>query len=121
MLKGLVVLVCGSITARADAEADCRHADNIDMDRQIRGCTEYIRQNPSNKVAYYNRGVAYQAKGDNDRAIADQSKAIEIDPRYAAAYTNRGIAYRAKGDSESPAVMGGSWVLCDHPSRAIGA
>jgi tetratricopeptide (TPR) repeat protein len=88
MLKGLVVLmvlVCGSITARADAAADCSHADGIDMDRQIKACTEYIRQNPSNKTklaaAYFNRGLAYQAKGDHDRAIADHSKVIEINPK----------------------------------------
>jgi tetratricopeptide (TPR) repeat protein len=44
--------------------------------------------NPRYGAAYFNRGIAYQAKGDHDRAIADFTKAIEINPRLNA-YKNR--------------------------------
>jgi tetratricopeptide (TPR) repeat protein len=48
--------------------------------------------------AYYNRGRAYAAKGDNDRAIADYNAALRLDPKFAFAYDNQGNAYHAKGD-----------------------
>ncbi len=47
--------------------------------------------------AYYNRGVAWQNKGQYDQAIADYGKALEINPRYAEAYSNRGAAWQSKG------------------------
>ena len=46
--------------------------------------------------AYYNRGVAWQKKGDYDRAITDYTKAIELNPNLAMAYVNRGSAYLGK-------------------------
>lgn len=48
--------------------------------------------------AYYNRGIAYDNKGEYDRAIADYNKALEINPRHAGAYNNRGLAYYSKGE-----------------------
>ncbi len=48
-------------------------------------------------VTYFNRGNAWDDKGDSDKAIADYTKAIEINPQYASAYFNRGIAWYAKG------------------------
>jgi tetratricopeptide (TPR) repeat protein len=33
--------------------------------------------NPGYAMAYYNRGLAYKAKGDNGRAQADFNKACE--------------------------------------------
>jgi tetratricopeptide (TPR) repeat protein/class 3 adenylate cyclase len=43
-------------------------------------------------IAYNNRGLAREDKGDLEGAIADYSKAIDMDPKYAAAYNNRGLA-----------------------------
>jgi tetratricopeptide (TPR) repeat protein len=49
-------------------------------------------------AAYYNRGNAYNGKGNYDKAIVDFTQAINLDPNYAAAYYNRGLAYANKGD-----------------------
>ena len=91
----LLFLLIGSSAVLADARQDCA---NLSGDAAIRACNQAIRQNARDAVAYYNRGIEYQHKGDLDRAMADYTKAIEIDPKYAAAYYNRGVAYRAKGD-----------------------
>jgi Flp pilus assembly protein TadD len=84
----------GSTAARADAASDCEQREN--PDRKIKGCTEFIRNNPRNVTAYFNRGLAYDAKNEFDRAIADYNQAIEISPSYADAFRARGRAYRAK-------------------------
>ena len=55
-------------------------------------------------MAYYNRGFAYEKKGEYDRAIVDYDKAIAINPKFAAAYNNRGNAYYKKGDKEQAIV-----------------
>jgi Tfp pilus assembly protein PilF len=99
MLKRLVLLmvfVCASTAARADAASDCKQS--ADRDLEIRGCTTVIQQNPRNSIAYTNRGIAYENKGEHDRAIADFNKAIEINPKYALAYNNRGWVYCMKAD-----------------------
>jgi tetratricopeptide (TPR) repeat protein len=46
--------------------------------------------------AYFNRGLAYDDKGQYDQAISDYSKAIEINSGIAEAYINRGNAYSKK-------------------------
>ena len=47
-------------------------------------------------VAFNNRGLAYQARGELDRAIADYTEAIRVDPKYVFAYANRGWAHNEK-------------------------
>jgi tetratricopeptide (TPR) repeat protein len=59
-----------------------------------------LRTDPNDASAFYNRGVAYSAKGDKDRAIADYSEAIRLDPGYALAFNQRGNAHSAKGDND---------------------
>ncbi|MER3447202.1 MAG: hypothetical protein C4291_10325 [Candidatus Dadabacteria bacterium] len=68
-----------------------------EYDKAISDYSKAIEINPKNALAYYNRGIAYQAKGRYDKAISDYSKAIEINPSYAAAYINRGIVYANRG------------------------
>jgi tetratricopeptide (TPR) repeat protein len=46
---------------------------------------------------YYNRGVAYDDKGDLDRAIADCEAVLRIDPNHADAKRNLEIARRMRG------------------------
>jgi parallel beta-helix repeat protein len=52
-----------------------------DYDKAIRNFTEAIRLNPD-ASAYYNRGIAYMAKGDNARAIADLEAALRLSPNH---------------------------------------
>jgi len=54
-------------------------------------------KDPKDAEAYFNRGLAYDDKGQYDQAISDYSKAIEINPGLAEAYINRGNAYSKKG------------------------
>ena len=41
-----------------------------------------------NLDAYFNRGVAYEKKGDYDRAVADYTKAIELNEKDSLTYAN---------------------------------
>src|SRR5207247_1037530 len=52
-----------------------------------------ILLNPSDAIAYINRGLAYRNLKDYPRAIADYDQAIQLNPNYATAYINRGIVY----------------------------
>jgi tetratricopeptide (TPR) repeat protein len=49
-------------------------------------------------VAYYNRGLGYQNKGDADRAIAAYTKAAELDPTDPAPFVNRGLLRMERQD-----------------------
>ena len=89
------VLAILSAAALADDKSDCQNNGNRDL--QIKGCSALIERDAKDAMAYHNRGVAYQFKGDLDRAIADYNKAIELRPNYARAYESRGSAYASKG------------------------
>lgn len=59
------------------------------FDKVIRGYDKVIALDPTDPLAYGDRGNAYFAKGDFDHAIADYDQAIMLDPRFALAYNNR--------------------------------
>ena len=63
------------------------------------GCaaTQEIKENAE---TYYNRGNAYEKKGQYDKAISDFTTAIEINPRHADAYYSRGVVYYYKKEYE---------------------
>jgi tetratricopeptide (TPR) repeat protein len=75
---------------------------STDPDTRIAGCTAYIQTDhltPEDlSVVYYNRGTAYNSKGDRDRAIQDYDQAIRLSPNDPAIYMARGISYFGKGD-----------------------
>jgi tetratricopeptide (TPR) repeat protein len=82
-------------------DADCKQSS--DPDRRIRGCTQIIERGKRERreyraIAYNNRGIAYQEKGEVDRAIADFTTAIKFNPNDARVYSNRGSAYATKGE-----------------------
>jgi tetratricopeptide (TPR) repeat protein len=96
MLKWIAVLLTLLLQTAAYAGPleDCEQDQDIDL--RIRGCTERIRQFPSDAAAYFRRGEAYMSQGELDRAIADTSRVVQIDGWYAAAYFTRGMAYERK-------------------------
>ena len=55
--------------------------------------THTLALDPTNHIAYTNRGWARQLDGDLDGAIDDYTRAIAVNPRYQLAYYNRGTAY----------------------------
>ena len=75
-----------------------------DHDAALAGCTRVIedpKQKPKGRAAaYYNRGNAHAAKGDQAAAIADYDEAIKLEPKNAPALNNRGTALSEKGDTD---------------------
>ena len=69
-----------------------------DYDLAVDCATLALRFNPDDAVAYYQRGIAHQAKGENDKAIADLDHALRLDPKNSDAYYWRGDAYQASGE-----------------------
>ncbi len=99
----LLALAIGS--AKAENLEDCRkgvtawEAGNLDL--AISSLTRCINEGnltiANMARAYYDRGNAYERRGQYDLAIKDYDEVIYLDPEYAAAYLNRGNAYQGKG------------------------
>jgi tetratricopeptide (TPR) repeat protein len=95
------------------------------IDSVITDLTEKIRLNPNDAKHYYERGNAYEVKGQNDegmndksdsseavydaylgqtvcneRAIADYSEAIRLNPNYTDAYLKRALLYKKIGKKD---------------------
>src|SRR2546428_12695457 len=87
-------------TAAAFLESGDRKLAAKNYDGAIADFTRVIELDPKFDLAYYNRGLARQAKGDLDGAIADSTPAIELDPKVALAYTNRDNKRGDKRDLE---------------------
>lgn len=73
-------------------------------DQTIEGCSGLISavRPPTGDLtkAFYNRGIAYNNKGDNDKALQDYDQAINHKPDYTIAYNNRGLIYSRKGEHD---------------------
>ena len=63
----------------------------------IKYYTEAIKLNPPFKLAYVNRGTAYDLSGMPNSAIYDYSMAIKLDPNDGKIYQKRGFVYRNIG------------------------
>jgi|GEM_PF-1278125 len=76
-----------------------------DHDAAVAGCTRVIedgKQKPKSRAAaYYNRGNAHAAKGDQAGAIADYDEAIKLEPKNARAFNNRGTAHSDRGEFDA--------------------
>lgn len=69
-----------------------------ESDRAIADCSRAIALNANYASAFFNRGNAYEAKGQYDRAIEDFDQAIRLNPNYAKAFYNRGVLWTRKND-----------------------
>ncbi len=89
-----ILLALAAQPALADPVADCNQF--ADTQRQIKGCTSFIRRGGLDTdalaSAYINRGIAHGSTGRIAQAVADFSEAIRLDPKNALAYYNRGNA-----------------------------
>jgi tetratricopeptide (TPR) repeat protein len=64
----------------------------------MKGPDGMIETHPHDAKGYYNRGRAYQRRGDCLNAIGDYDRAIALDPRLAWAYYHRGLAQGDRGN-----------------------
>jgi tetratricopeptide (TPR) repeat protein len=67
-------------------------------DLAIKYYDKVLKINPYNTEIYYNRGLAWDYKGDLNNAISDYTKALEIKKDFKDAYHNRGLIYNKKGN-----------------------
>ena len=86
MASTLLLFVSVTTASAADQNVWDQCNQTADTDASIAACMQILQapdETTSNRaIAYYVRGGAYKAKGDNDHAIADYSKAIEAKPRH---------------------------------------
>jgi lipoprotein NlpI len=99
---GTAALFAVAAPAVAASRADWDACEGKDPDRVIAGCTRII-QTPGatardTAIPHYNRGVAYQNKGDHDRAIADFTETIGLGLKLPTVYRSRGYAYFQRDD-----------------------
>lgn len=66
----------------------------------IQSYTQAIAIDPTNSIAFYNRGNARYDTGDKQGAIADYNEAIRLNPHNTYAYYNRGVARYYLGDKQ---------------------
>lgn len=57
----------------------------------INGFDQVIAQDPKNKIAYYNRGIAYFSLKAYDNAMKDFSRVTEMNPRDTSAFLYKGL------------------------------
>src|SRR5256885_11149876 len=104
----LLLLLCYVLPAAAAAPTRDKiiaWCSGSDPDLRIRGCSLLIQSGKEpakvSAGAFFNRGNAYEAKGQYDLAIQDFASAIKRNPNDAAAFYSRGSSYFAKGQTDS--------------------
>src|SRR3954463_13660719 len=99
-VAGMVLSLATAVQAGQQGQAHC--VGGSDPDQQIRACSQLIEQAGQADrflaVAYFDRAVAYDHKGDRAHALSDYGDAIRRDPSLASAYYNRGRARVEFGD-----------------------
>jgi tetratricopeptide (TPR) repeat protein len=90
-------------------------------DAMIQGCSAIIDRGTDKhlEVAYNNRCLAYEIRGDHERAIADCEQAIRLDPKRARAYLGRGMIYEDKGDHDRAITDYGTAIELDPKLAAV--
>lgn len=104
ILISCFLTISGRIYAQESADSAYRkgaeYLKQNKLDDAITELTKAIELNPKSDKAYYDRGRAYNAKGDLNKALADYTQTININSPESiqSAYNNRGLIYDAKGD-----------------------
>lgn len=72
-----------------------------EIDRSLRCFDSAIKADPSDYLAYYNRGTIYlQSKYDINKAIKDIDKSLELNPEYMDSYLIKGDIFKFKKEYE---------------------
>jgi tetratricopeptide (TPR) repeat protein len=91
----VVGVVALGLPANASPIDDCNQVRNLD--RQLRGCTAYIKSGAgtaeNTAVAHLNRANVYARRGKLDLALTDYAAALRLDPKNPLIPYNRGNAY----------------------------
>ena len=67
------------------------------FDKSVEDFTKAISIEPTDKTAYYWRGIVYNVIRKYNKALEDFDSAISIDKDYGDAYEGRGLTYLAWG------------------------
>jgi len=63
--------------------------------------TDYLRANPNNLEALFNRAIAWSQNGKPDNALRDFTEVIRRDPKNSGAFYNRGMILRSQKEYEA--------------------
>ena len=98
-----IVLICAAFFGGEAAAQTLNQQRCLDRDPDISitACSAIIeaaQETPENlAVAFNNRGVAYDVKGQPDRAIDDFDEAVRLNPNFPEAFNGRGVAVPPQG------------------------
>lgn len=82
------------------SEPDCKGTELLKKGMHpeaIKELTQAIEKNSRNELAYFNRGLAYEATQQYDNAINDFTTYLALAKNDAVAYYHRGICYKTTG------------------------
>jgi tetratricopeptide (TPR) repeat protein len=92
-------------------------AQTLELRKQVKYCSRYIKANPNDAKGYYNRGLVYGQFGQYLSSLKDLKKAIQLNPKFAYAYNTRSGSYLGLGRFEE-AVQDSSRAIQLDPSYA---
>jgi tetratricopeptide (TPR) repeat protein len=98
-LIALIVIASGAEAASQKLWNTCGKSE--DLDASIEACTQILagRESAKNRaLAFYDRGWAYDKKGQHDLAMADYNQAIELDTKSGYAFNARSIIHTNNGN-----------------------
>lgn len=102
VIASLLLMILGLLFASSALADNWKDCVSESTGLSIKGCSAIIDAGKDTTakmaVAYYNRGNAYDSRGDLGRAIRDYDEAIALNPNYAEAYHDRAVVYDNKGD-----------------------
>ena len=104
ILSAVAWLIAAPAVAQRSQDWELCGVHSTPPDQRIAACTAIVGalgEPPANvAMAYCNRGIAYQRKGDLARAMADFNEAIRLEPSSPRTYVYRGHSSYSRGDMD---------------------
>lgn len=103
MLRTFIVLLIsfnlisstyGQKTAPELLKQTVMYSEAGSLNASIELCNQAIALNPKYELAYFQRAITNELKGNIDKAISDYSMAIQLNTKNIQAYLNRGLLYK---------------------------